>query len=486
MFRLITISPVEEQVLARAQDKLRMDQMVIQSGSFNKDNAGSSDSQRKMLLQEILRQEIKQGNDAGAPNDEEINRMMARSEEEFATFQAMDKQIDEEDARVWSMLHPFSDKPCPGRFVTEDELPPHVKQVDVAKLLATDDEIPLSGKRSTARTDSYKDALSERDFMKAVQQGIDPITYAKQKASRGQPAAAKNRDLLDDDELLNYSDVEDEDEPERSPSPSSAEDNDAASVKAGSESDVSGINKRRKTANGHANTGAKAPKRPKAAPASASSSVSVTAPRVKKPAAPRGRASATPSAAAPFYSNGRSSLPPVYDDESPLNYDSSSSDRSDSYRPLTDRGFAPAAAAGSKRKAPASSGAGKARNNTLSTPSPAPFSIRIPLRSPPPSAAAASTQSPLPLPLHYSPLPSPLPSPSPSPLPPAPASRKPKAIGPRKKKPQQQQMMDMDDVEYEPLADDEEEEQPPAPAPRIIQASASGGLKLTLSLKRSP
>lgn len=473
MFRLITVSPVEEQVLARAQDKLRMDQMVIQSGSFNKDNAGSSDSQRKMMLQEILRQEIKQGNDAGAPNDEEINRLMARSDEEFATFQAMDKQIDEEDARVWAMLHPFSDKPCPGRFTTEEELPPHVRQVDVAKLLATGDDIPLSGKRSTARTDSYKDALSERDFMKAVQQGIDPVTYAKQKAARGAPAP-KQRDPLDEDELLTYSDVEeDEDEPERSPSPSSVEDNDTSSIKAGSESDVSGV-KRRKTANGHATTGAKAPKRPKAAPAAASSSVSVAAPR-KKPATPRVRASATPS-----YPNGRSSLPPIYgDDESPLNYDSSSSDRSDSYNP---GGYSPAAA-GSKRKAPASSGASKARNNTLATPSPAPFSIRIPLRSPPPSAAAASAHSPLPLPLHYSPLPSPLPSPSPSPLPPPPASRKPKASGGSRKKKAHQMAPDMDDVEYEPLADEEEEEPAPAPAPRII---ASGGLKLTLSLKRSP
>lgn len=463
---------------------------MIQSGSFNKDNSGSSDSQRKVMLQEILRQEIKQGNDAGAPNDEEINRMMARSDDEFHTFQAMDKQIDEEDARVWAMLHPFSDEPCPGRFTTEAELPAHVRQVDVAKILAAGDEIPLSGKRSTARTDSYKDALSERDFMKAVQQGIDPVTYAKQKLARGKPAAPVNRDLLDDDDvLLNYSDVEEEeDEPERSPSPSSASDDEAGSVKAGSESDVSGINKRRKTANGHANTGAKAPKRPKAAPAAASSSVSVAAPRVKKPAAPRGRVS-VPAGSALSYPNGRSSLPPVYDDESPLNYDSSSSERSDSYARHAPAGRpAAAAAAGSKRKAPASSGAGKARNNTLTTPSPAPFSIRIPLRSPPPAAAAASAQSPLPLPLHYSPLPSPLPSPSPSPLPPTPASRKPKASGSRKKKVQQVHA-DMDDVdyeplEYEPLADDEEE-QPPAPAP-ALRASASGGLKLTLSLKRSP
>ena len=36
VFRLITVAPIEEHILERAKFKLGIDQMVIQSGKFNK------------------------------------------------------------------------------------------------------------------------------------------------------------------------------------------------------------------------------------------------------------------------------------------------------------------------------------------------------------------------------------------------------------------------------------------------------------------
>ena len=120
VFRLISLSPVEEQMYARAQEKLRLDQMVIQVGRFDK---VTSSEERKGLLQDVLRQEIPQGKEAAAPSDEEVNRIMARSSEEFEQFQRIDKDIDEEDAAAWRASHPDSDQPCPGRFITDDELP---------------------------------------------------------------------------------------------------------------------------------------------------------------------------------------------------------------------------------------------------------------------------------------------------------------------------------------------------------------------------
>lgn len=167
VFRLISLSPVEEQMYARAQEKLRLDQMVIQVGRFDK---VTSSEERKGLLQDVLRQEIPQGKAAAAPSDEEVNRIMARSSEEFEQFQRIDKDIDEEDAAAWRASHPDSDQPCPGRFITDDELPAHVRHVDVAAILDKDEPEDLPTRRAATNV-NYSDALTERQWLRCVDRG---------------------------------------------------------------------------------------------------------------------------------------------------------------------------------------------------------------------------------------------------------------------------------------------------------------------------
>ena len=85
VLRLMTVNSVEERILAAAKYKLNMDEKVIQAGMFNNRSTGS---ERRELLQSILRaddQDEEEENEA--PDDEVVNQMIARSEAEFEKFQ---------------------------------------------------------------------------------------------------------------------------------------------------------------------------------------------------------------------------------------------------------------------------------------------------------------------------------------------------------------------------------------------------------------
>merc|ERR1711976_620323 len=88
VLRLMTINSVEERILAAARYKLNMDEKVIQAGMFNNRSTGS---ERRELLQSILRaDEADEEEENEAPDDEVVNQMIARSEDEFEFFQKMD------------------------------------------------------------------------------------------------------------------------------------------------------------------------------------------------------------------------------------------------------------------------------------------------------------------------------------------------------------------------------------------------------------
>jgi len=89
VFRLITNSPVEEQIYNRAQEKLGIDNVVIQAGRFNK---MTTDEERKTLLQDVIRSGYSKSDTSSPHTWEEINRMLARSDDEFQLFQEMDRE----------------------------------------------------------------------------------------------------------------------------------------------------------------------------------------------------------------------------------------------------------------------------------------------------------------------------------------------------------------------------------------------------------
>lgn len=96
VLRLMTVNTVEEKILAAAKYKLNMDEKVIQAGMF--DNK-STLTDREKFLQSVLTQDNDgDAEEAAIPDDETINQMLARTEDEFDMFQKMDAE------RVWVVI----------------------------------------------------------------------------------------------------------------------------------------------------------------------------------------------------------------------------------------------------------------------------------------------------------------------------------------------------------------------------------------------
>merc|ERR1719414_913672 len=105
VLRLMTVNSVEERILAAARYKLNMDEKVIQAGMFNQRSTGS---ERHELLQSILRDEKDDDEDEEneVPDDDVVNQMISRSEEEFEMFQKMDIERRRTEAEAGSGRKP--------------------------------------------------------------------------------------------------------------------------------------------------------------------------------------------------------------------------------------------------------------------------------------------------------------------------------------------------------------------------------------------
>lgn len=88
VLRLITINSVEEKILSAARYKLNVDEKVIQAGMFDQKSTGV---ERRQFLQNLLEADEEADEDENeAPDDETINQMLARTEDEFNVYQRMD------------------------------------------------------------------------------------------------------------------------------------------------------------------------------------------------------------------------------------------------------------------------------------------------------------------------------------------------------------------------------------------------------------
>lgn len=168
ILRLITSNSVEEKILSRAQFKLDMDGKVIQAGKF--DNK-STNEEREALLRTLLEsaEASDQIGDTDEMDDDDLNVIMARSEDEISIFQ----KIDQERAKT--------DGYGPGhrlpRLMGEDELPDIylAEEVPVDKTEA--EEITGRGARERKVT-RYDDGLTEDQWLMALDAEDDTIEEA--------------------------------------------------------------------------------------------------------------------------------------------------------------------------------------------------------------------------------------------------------------------------------------------------------------------
>ncbi|XP_053510010.1 probable global transcription activator SNF2L2 isoform X1 [Ictalurus furcatus] len=176
VLRLCTVNSVEEKILAAAKYKLNVDQKVIQAGMFDQK---SSSHERRAFLQAILEHEEQNeevlrlsererelsSEEDEVPDDETLNQMIARNEEEFELFMRMDLDRRREDAR--------NPKRKP-RLMEEDELPAWIIKDDaeVERLTCEEEKEKMFPRGSRHRRDvDYSDALTEKQWLRAIEDG---------------------------------------------------------------------------------------------------------------------------------------------------------------------------------------------------------------------------------------------------------------------------------------------------------------------------
>ncbi|KAL8734865.1 MAG: hypothetical protein Q9166_001217 [cf. Caloplaca sp. 2 TL-2023] len=167
ILRLISSNSVEEKILERANYKLDMDGKVIQAGKF--DNK-STNEERDALLRTLLdsAEAAEQLAEQEEMDDDDLNSIMARTDEELALFQ----RIDEERAKD-PRYGPG--RPLP-RLMAEDELP-QIYLVEENPVPEEVEEYAGRGARERTRV-KYDDGLTEEQWVMAVDNDEDTIEDA--------------------------------------------------------------------------------------------------------------------------------------------------------------------------------------------------------------------------------------------------------------------------------------------------------------------
>ncbi|KAL7054116.1 hypothetical protein AAHC03_026521 [Spirometra sp. Aus1] len=196
VLRLISINSVEEKILAAARYKLNVDEKVIQAGMFDQKSTGT---ERRQFLQALLEQDEEADEDENeAPDDETINQMLARTEEEFDLYQQMDAE-----RRFTESQQPKRE----SRLMERDELPDWIirDEEEIERSLSLEEDSALFGAKRQRKEVDYSDALTERQFLKAIDEGSLEEAEERQR----QKKAAKRKRKRNDVSTTDYSVVDD-------------------------------------------------------------------------------------------------------------------------------------------------------------------------------------------------------------------------------------------------------------------------------------
>eukprot|EP01080_Neovahlkampfia_damariscottae_P009826 gene9826-2148_t len=137
-----------------ANEKRDAEKKVIKAGMFDQ---RSTYTQRSEMLKSIM-----DGGDAAfeaeIPNDEQLNKIIARGDEEENLFNKMDKERENYEIEYWKKLK----LPRQGRLMTEDELPEWLKNMD--ENLEIEEDKPLGKGFRTKKSLNYDLLISDEEM----------------------------------------------------------------------------------------------------------------------------------------------------------------------------------------------------------------------------------------------------------------------------------------------------------------------------------
>ncbi|KII86364.1 hypothetical protein PLICRDRAFT_56081 [Plicaturopsis crispa FD-325 SS-3] len=168
ILRFITEKSVEEAMYARARFKLDIDDKVIQAGRF--DNKSTQEEQEEFLRSILDADQEEENEEAGDMNDDELNEMIARNEEEVSIFRDMDIQREREAQDAWRAAGKRG-KPLPG-LMSFEELPECYQNDEPFEVVEIDEATEGRGQRRR-NVVSYNDGLSDEAWAMALEEGED-------------------------------------------------------------------------------------------------------------------------------------------------------------------------------------------------------------------------------------------------------------------------------------------------------------------------
>eukprot|EP01135_Chromosphaera_perkinsii_P003614 Nk52_evm23s249 gene=Nk52_evmTU23s249 len=222
VLRLITSQSVEEKIQAAAQYKLDMDAKVIQSGKFDQK---SSAEERKKMLESLVRvddDDEEREEESEIPDDEQVNNMIARSEEELALFEKLDKEREENELQFAKDMG--LDKPKP-RLMQKEELPEvFLKEEKEVDEIMNEDLTDTHGRGFRERKEvAYNDGMSDQAWLNAVERGnVDEEVVKRRKRREARIKNASNADETSATEEDSTSRAQSPTGREKSATPSSA------------------------------------------------------------------------------------------------------------------------------------------------------------------------------------------------------------------------------------------------------------------------
>jgi len=185
ILRLISSTSVEEKILERARFKLDMDGKVIQAGRF--DNK-SSETDRDAMLRTLLETaDLAETGEQEEMEDEELNMMLARSDDELAIFQRLDEERQKDP--IYGTGPGCKARP---RLMGDDELPEMYLNEDNPMDEETEDIVLGRGARERTKV-KYDDGLTEEQWLMAVDDDEDSPEAAAQRKQARKDKREQNR-----------------------------------------------------------------------------------------------------------------------------------------------------------------------------------------------------------------------------------------------------------------------------------------------------
>jgi ATP-dependent helicase STH1/SNF2 len=163
VFRLVTSNTVEENIIEVAKRKLALDGQIIQAGKFD---GHTSAEERELFLKSLLEVNNEENEDEAEPDEETLNQIIARGDEELRLFAEMDRERAQRD------LIELGGRP---RLMPLEELPPAYRQ----EIKKHKDEPKIEdletgpGKRQRKEVNYSDDRMTDEQWLRALEDDGD-------------------------------------------------------------------------------------------------------------------------------------------------------------------------------------------------------------------------------------------------------------------------------------------------------------------------